>query len=150
MRASTTMALMIVGLGALTACSIPEVSKFPSPDGQLVAKLVDDRGGGAMTSAYESVEICPQHSWQFQCKTVFEGENVGGRADASELFGPMNISWRNPRTLTVSYCDGSVDKTVPAVRVNDIDIAIEIVKETHGDWPPSVPPNRREGSAPCL
>jgi len=103
-----------------------------------------------MVSADERVEICLQDGLPFQCKTVFEGENMGGRANSSQLFGPMNISWRDARTLTISYCDGSVGTTVPAARANDIDIAIELVKETHEDWPSTVPPDRRLGSGPCL
>lgn len=103
-----------------------------------------------MTSAYEKVEICPKDGWPFQCKTAFEGETMGGRATRSWLFGPMNISWKDAHALTVAYCDGDVGETIPVVHVGDADITIELVKEAHGNWPSTVPADRRMGSAPCL
>jgi hypothetical protein len=144
------MALVSVELSALTACGPPEINTFTSPDGRLVAKIIDYRGGGPTVSADEKVEIYPQDGLLFRCKAVFEGENMGGRAISSGLFGPMSISWRDARTLTISYCYGSVGTTVPAARANDVDIAIELVKETHGDWPSTIPSERRMGPGPCL
>jgi hypothetical protein len=150
MRAITTIVLMTAGLGVLTACAKPEISTFPSPDGRLVAKLIDDRGGGAMTSAYQRVKICPQGGQPLKCKAVFEGENMDGRSEASRLFGPMNVSWNGPHKLTISFCGGNVTKSVPLVRVDDIDVAVELAKETRTDWPSTVPPDRRMGPGPCL
>jgi hypothetical protein len=149
MRASAVITLIPVGLAALTACS-PEISTFPSPDSRLVARLLDYRYGGPTVPADEKVEICPQDGPPFQCKTVFTGESMDGRAGPSGLFGPMNISWRDARTLTISYCDGNLGDIVPAVRTHDIVVVVELVKEARGDWPSSVPPDRRMGSGPCL
>jgi len=103
-----------------------------------------------MTSAYEKVEICPKDGWPFQCKTAFEGETMGGRATRSWLFGPMNISWKDAHALTVDMNNGNGLAHIAVAIRGDADITIELVKEAHGNWPSTVPADRRMGSAPCL
>jgi hypothetical protein len=97
---------LLVASTILAGCSPTETTQFSSPDGKLVASLVDERGGGAATSAYQTVEIVAIATGERL--TVFEGENMGGRRTKTALFGDINVSWQHPRVLLIEFCGGAV------------------------------------------
>ena len=135
-------------LALLTGCAAPEVTEFPSPDGKLIARVIDDRGGGAASSAYQSIEV--QNLATGDRQTVFEGENMGGWSTATALFGDINLSWRSPRVLLIEYCGGRSLRLAQNVELGAIPIQVVLAQERRGKWPAYVPVDRQAGPPPCI
>jgi hypothetical protein len=137
----------IVGAALLSAGCTEEATIFSSPDGRYDAVLLNDRGGGAASSAYQSIELRRTDTGERQ--VVLEGENLGGRATANLPFGDVNISWVAPRSLLIEYCGGDILKHVTTAFVGDAAVNIGLAKEARGDWPITTPTDRRAGPPPC-
>jgi hypothetical protein len=138
-------ALAANGLVTIAACDRVEVSEFRNPDGKLVAKLLDDRGAGAATSAYQKVIIETAEPGTRTSVTVFEGEDTSGRS-----FGDLNLSWLNNGTLAIGFCDGTIDSVSQSALVAGRPVKVQLVPEKRGDWPASIPPERRWPEPPCV
>jgi hypothetical protein len=139
------MAIFLTAL--LVGCAAPEVTELPSPDGKLIARLIDDRGGGAASSAYQSIEV--QDLATGDRKTVFEGENMGGRSTGAAVFGDVNLSWRSQSVLLIEYCGGQVNKLAQSVELGGTPVQVILAQERRGAWPASIPVDRRAGPPPC-
>jgi hypothetical protein len=138
------MAACLGGIGLSVACAPPEVTEVKSPDGALVVKLIDDRGGGAATSTYQRVVIEAPHKPFGPKAVVFEGENMSGRR-----FGDLNLSWSDGRTLNLGYCDGTIERFAKSAHIGDRAVAVRLIQEPIGDWPASTPIGQRGGPPPC-
>jgi len=141
----------VIGCALLTvACDVTEVSSFPSPDRKFDARLLDDRGASPTVSAYETVQIRSHQGIWPTTDVVFQGANMGGRATRSVLFGPLNVSWPDEKTLLIEYCDGDVQRHVSHLVRDGVTLTVKLVQEPHGNWPSSIPVDRRMGSPPCI
>jgi hypothetical protein len=140
-------AVLSIG-AALAGCTAAETVEYPSPDGKLIARLIDDRGGGPATSAYQTIEIVDADSGERQ--RVFEGENISGRRNSAVLFGDINVSWSEPRILLIAYCSGKVTASMDRFNLSGTRGRVKLVREQRGEWPSSVPADRRNGPPPCI
>ena len=136
------LALVAIALGG---CNRVEVTTIPSPDGWLVAKLLDDRGGGPATSAYQKVVVEHAEPFSNQKAVIFEGANTGGRG-----YGDLNVWWLDNETIRIGLCDASDYSVVKAASVAGHPIRVEFVQEQRGAYPASIPVERRGLGPPCV
>lgn len=133
------------GALALAACLPPEVTSYPSPDGRLVARLVEFREMGPLGSTDQKVTVQARQGFLSQTKVVLDGENMDGRG-----FSSLNLSWKDSHTLVIGYCSGDLGGLIPRVRVGGADVDIRLFQEARGRWPSNIPPERRTGPPPCI
>jgi hypothetical protein len=95
------LAVLVVGIVVLGYFILrpthDEVASVPSPDGRLVAKVVEIDGGATTSFAYE-VRLTEKGA-------IFEGKQVAylyGAVRNPSAYG-VNLRWRSPSELSVEY-----------------------------------------------
>ena len=138
------------GLLALAGCQAPPhtLAKATSPGGTKVAYLLEE-DSVPLVSTGSTVEVStvvrpPNHN----ADLVFRGDDMNGRG-----FGPVNIMWMSNELLSIGYCSGRISifrndwVDAQAQQSNPIEIVLE--REPPGQWPKTVPVNRRGPTPPC-
>lgn len=99
---------VLIGILALSACGLPsrdEVAKVTSPDGSLVAVLIETNGGATTSFGYEI--------W-LRDKNAGSGEQVGtlhGAVRNDDAFG-ANLRWTDNTELSVEYLKAQTERLV--------------------------------------
>lgn len=123
-------------------------AKTLSPDRTKIAYLLEEEPA-ALVSMDSVVLIVPaDRRLDKENDLVFRGGDMNGRH-----FGPMNIRWERADLLRIGYCSGrtSIFRNLwwddHVKQPDDTEIILE--REPSGEWPTSVPLNRRAGPPPC-
>lgn len=141
---------ILAGLGLLSGCEQPMHvrAKALSPDRTKIAYLLEEEPA-ALVSMDSLVLIVPTNRrLDTDNDLIFRGGDMNGRR-----FGPLNIRWERNDLLVIGYCSGktSIFRNQwwenHGKQLDDTEIILE--REPTGEWPASVPPDRRAGPPPC-
>lgn len=142
------LSLLIV-IGLLGGCGVPshEVARAVSPDGSKVALVYEEEPRG-LVQTYTFVYVRPANRDLKKRDLVFQGGDMNGRD-----FGPVNVTWVGNRTVMVGWCAGytSIFRNLWADWSRDPEdqVQVQLYQQPEGDWPPSIPLERRAGPPPC-
>jgi hypothetical protein len=141
---------ILAGLVVLSGCEQPMHvrAKTLSPARTKIAYLLEEEPA-ALVSMDSVVVIVPtSRRLDNDNDLVFRGGDMNGRH-----FGPLNIRWDRDDLLVIGYCSGRTSIfrnnwwNNHGKQPDDTEIILE--REPSGEWPASVPPDRRAGPPPC-
>ncbi|MBP2275563.1 MULTISPECIES: hypothetical protein [Sphingomonas] len=141
---------ILAGLVLLSGCEQPMHvrAKTLSPDRTKIAYLLEEEPAALVPMDSVVVIVPTNRRLDNDNDLVFRGGDMNGRH-----FGPLNIRWNHDDLLVIGYCSGrtSIFKNNwwdnHGKQPDDTEIILE--RELSGEWPASVPPDRRAGPPPC-